>query len=217
MFPVPGQRRIRASFQLSVLGCQLSAFDAGTGRLRSGHLRTANRQLRTQHPSPLRRLKEIHAEDGNQGLQRVPEAGLHGDQIVGDWQQGERPGEQPSPGDALSQGERQPEQPAQAQEPVVHLARQLDEPALLGRVGDAGPEEEDAMPGHVQKELAVAGELHPGMLSALAQVLEFAQSDVAAELGACSVEGVQGERVAPGKAHVLVLQRLVERRAEVVP
>ena len=74
----------------------------------------------------------------------MAEAGVDGDQIVGDGQQEEGPGEEAGGGDAAAQGEGETEQSGEREEGEVEGAAGFDVPRGVGGLGDADPEEKDA-------------------------------------------------------------------------
>ena len=51
-------------------------------------------------------LEEVDGEDGDERLERVAEAGMHGDDVVGDGEQQEGAGEESGGGNAMAQRER---------------------------------------------------------------------------------------------------------------
>jgi hypothetical protein len=51
-------------------------------------------------------LEEVDGEDGDERLERVAEAGVHGDDVLGDGEQQEGPGEESGGGNAMAQCER---------------------------------------------------------------------------------------------------------------
>ena len=77
------------------------------------------------------RLEEEDCEDRHQGFERVAEAGLHGDEVVGERKQREGPREEDRSRDALLQREREAEKTGEAEKAVVQTRGRLRSACLF--------------------------------------------------------------------------------------
>ena len=90
-------------------------------------------------------MEEVDGEDGHDGFEGAAETGLNGDEIIGKRKEREGPGEEDGCGDAALEGEGQAEDGGQGDEAVVEDAEGFVPDAEFDGMGDADPEEVEAL------------------------------------------------------------------------
>jgi len=139
----------------------------------------------------------------------VAEAGLGGDEVVGERDEDEGPEEEHGGGDAAAEGEGESEDGEDVGDAVIDVTDDDEVDAFGGRVGDGAPEEIEALEGKLKETDGVSGDPCLGELALLAGVGRFAELGVGADFG-FSVDGF-----APGEAHRFRVVAGVEFRPEV--
>src|SRR5580704_5590623 len=110
-------------------------------------------------------LEEKDCEDRHDGFERVAEAGLDRDEVVGEGQQGEGPREEDGSGDALLQCKREAEESGEADEAIVENAEGFVQDSFFGGFGDADPVEVKTLECELEEAELVGADLFACELS----------------------------------------------------
>ena len=137
----------------------------------------------------------------------MAEARLNGDEVIGEGDKGEGPGEEDCTGDPLFEGECEAEQAGEAYEEVVCFAGGFDEDAFFGGLGEADPEEEETLEGVVDEAAFVGADGSSCELAFMMDVGRFAHLAILLEDGACFADW---DSRSPGKALVFFEDGLME-------